>query len=66
MVDQHLLIKDTHMSSNFTHLIPELDLPEGYLQRQELEKAMEGHIIRKQNLQAHTRLENLILFICYT
>ena len=65
MVDQHLLTKDTHTSSNFMHLIAELDLPEG-LQRQELEDAMEGHIIRQQNLQAHTHLENLIIFFCYT
>ena len=32
----------------------------------DVEKAMEGHIIEQQNLQAHTHLENLIRFFCYT
>ena len=32
----------------------------------DVEKAMEGHIIEQTNLQAHTRLENLIMvFLLY-
>ena len=43
----------------------ELDL-ERRSTKADVENAMEGHIIEQQNLQAHTRLENLIRFFCYT
>ena len=44
----------------------ELDLSNDDVTKADVEKAMEGHIIEQTNLQAHTHLENLIIFFCYT
>ena len=49
MVDLHHLTKDTLMSSNYTHWIQKLDLPNEST-KADVEKAMEGHIIEQATL----------------